>query len=79
MQFILKLKNLGWAFLCACVYNSSSSSFVLETNTLRGFHVVHNSNGGKWKLVRVCCDLLSIHGDKIFNYLSYCWASLSST
>ncbi|KAL3609827.1 hypothetical protein D5086_000847 [Populus alba] len=23
---------------------------------LRGFHVVHNSNGGKWKLVRVCCD-----------------------
>ncbi|KAJ6946127.1 hypothetical protein NC651_001026 [Populus alba x Populus x berolinensis] len=62
-------------------YSTKSFERYIDMFMLRGFHVVHNSNGGKWKLVRVCCDF-AFHSREIrffhkkpvqiFNYFSNC-------
>jgi hypothetical protein len=86
LEFNFVLLLSFWKEFDAILSYWSISNFFFDQ--LRGFHVVHNSNGGKWKLVRVCCDF-AFHSREIrffhkkpvqiFNYFSNCWASLSST
>lgn len=86
LEFNFVLLLSFWKEFDAILSYWSISNFFFDQ--LRGFHVVHNSNGGKCKLVRVCCDF-AFHSREIrffhkkpvqiFNYFSNCWASLSST